>query len=87
MSDSLAAGAPVRAGNDGASGNSSGTSSGNTAGQGGSRHSRELTAITRGRSPIVRLWALARVEYRLIALGVLFSGLQALTFVPFTFAI
>ena len=77
----------MRAGNDGASGNSSGTSSGNTAGQGGSRHSRELTAITRGRSPIVRLWALARVEYRLIALGVLFSGLQALTFVPFTFAI
>jgi ATP-binding cassette subfamily B protein len=77
----------MRAGNDGSAGNSAGTTPGNAPGQGGSRHSRELTAITRGRSPIVRLWALARVEYRLIALGVLFSALQALTFVPFTFAI
>ena len=46
MSDSLAAGAPTRAGNDGASGNQN--DSGDQSG-GRNRVSRELTAITRGR--------------------------------------
>jgi ATP-binding cassette, subfamily B, bacterial len=51
---------------------------------GGPRGSLSAVAQTRHRGAFYRLWMLIRVEPKLIALGALFQGLQAVSHIPFT---
>lgn len=54
---------------------------------GRNRTSSRLAIESRGVSPLLRLWAIARVERRTILVAGIYQTLQALTFLPFTFAL